>query len=89
MIGNIFRVTRSGCAERVFVFPIRTAELIDNLQGGLKMLLKRRLSPPRALVGVRKGAWREEKAVSTKTAEHRTVQGLSPTDLTQQINRNR
>jgi len=49
MSGKVFYLTRSGCVPSgFFASPVRTAELIDNLQGGLEMLLKRRLSPPHA-----------------------------------------
>jgi len=44
---------------------------------------------PTSLVDVRKGAWREEKTMSAKTADHRNVHGLSPADLTIQINKSR
>ena len=46
-VSPVLAVCRTGFLFLLF----GTAELIDNLQGGLQMLLKRRRSPPRVLLG--------------------------------------
>jgi hypothetical protein len=55
------------CRAGFLLSAAQTAELIDNLQGGLEILLKRRMSPLHAFAGMLKGARREENVMSAKT----------------------